>query len=256
MKISLSEGTWDKSNVDIVALAIPSGKTNFNRALGRIEVVTGKGSIKPLASDERFEGKPTQTLKVAAGGKAKSRWLLLVGIGDSKDAQRIAWNLGHALATTAGAQKSGAVELPEVTAESVRAASQGLVAGAYRYTEYKSDKAADCDARVRRDSRCAQGRSGPQCRCASRQGHRRERQLRARFGELSPERFESGHLGTRCVERIQKARAVLSRLEQDPHREGRDEPLARGEQGKRHRAESGSRRLQARTCEEESRIRR
>ena len=143
MKISLSEGTWDKSNVDIVALAIPSGKTNFNRALGRIEVVTGKGSIKPLASDERFEGKPTQTLKVAAGGKAKSRWLLLVGIGDSKDAQRIAWNLGHALASTAGAQKSGAVELPEVTSESVRAASQGLVAGAYRYTEYKSDKAAD-----------------------------------------------------------------------------------------------------------------
>jgi len=143
MKISLSEGTWDNSNVDIVALAIPSGKTNFNRALGRIEVVTGKGSIKPLASDERFEGKPTQTLKVAAGGKAKSRWLLLVGIGDSKDAQKIAWNLGHALATTAGAQKSGAVELLEVTAESVRAASQGLVAGAYRYTEYKSDKAAD-----------------------------------------------------------------------------------------------------------------
>jgi leucyl aminopeptidase len=143
MKISLSEAAWDKSDVDIVALAIPSGKTNLNRALGRIEIVTGKGSIKPLASDERFEGKPSQTLKVTAGGKAKSRWLLLVGIGDSKEAQKIAWNLGHALASNAGAQKSGALELPEVTSESVRAASQGLVAGAYRYTEYKSDKTAD-----------------------------------------------------------------------------------------------------------------
>jgi leucyl aminopeptidase len=142
MKISLSEGTWDKSTADIVAIAVPSGKTNFNRALGRIEVVTGKGSIKPLASDERFSGKASQTLKVAAGGKAKSRWLLLVGIGDSKDAQKIAWNMGHALSTAARAQTSAAVELPEITPESVRAVSQGLVAGAYRYTEYKTDKTA------------------------------------------------------------------------------------------------------------------
>ena len=101
MKISLSEGTWDKSTADIVAIAVPSGKTKLNRALGRIEVVTGKGSIKPLASDERFSGKASQTLKVAAGGKAKSRWLLLVGIGDSKDAQKIAWTMGHALSTAA-----------------------------------------------------------------------------------------------------------------------------------------------------------
>jgi leucyl aminopeptidase len=142
MRISLSEGTWDKSTADIVAVAVPSGKTKLARALGRIEVVTGKGSIKPLASDERFEGKASQTLKVAAGGKAKSRWLLLVGIGDEKDAQKISWNMGHALASAARAQKSAAVELPEVTPESVRAVSQGLLAGAYRYTEYKTDKTA------------------------------------------------------------------------------------------------------------------
>ena len=43
MKISLSEGTWDKSTADIVAIAVPSGKTKLSRALGRIEVVTGKG---------------------------------------------------------------------------------------------------------------------------------------------------------------------------------------------------------------------
>ncbi len=142
MKISLSEGTWDKSTADIVALAVPSGKTKLNRALGRIEAVTGKGSIKPLASDERFTGKVAQTLKVAAAGKAKSRWLLLVGVGDEKDAGKIAWSLGHSLASTARAQKTGAVELPVVDVETVRAATQGLVAGAYRYTEYKSDKEA------------------------------------------------------------------------------------------------------------------
>jgi leucyl aminopeptidase len=142
MKISLSEGTWDESTADIVAIAIPSAKTKLSRALGRIEAVTGKGSMKPLVSDERFTGKASQTLKVAATGKAKSRWLLLVGVGDEKDTQKIAWSMGHALATAARAQKSAAVELPGLTPESVRAASQALVAGAYRYTEYKSDKTA------------------------------------------------------------------------------------------------------------------
>ena len=46
MKISLSEAAWDKSDVDIVALAIPSGKTNLNRALGRIEIVTGAQALE------------------------------------------------------------------------------------------------------------------------------------------------------------------------------------------------------------------
>lgn len=140
MKISLSEATWDESDADIVAIAIPSGKTKFGRALGKIEAVTGKGSIKPLASDERFEGKATQTLKIATAGKVKARCLLLVGIGEEEDAQKIAWNIGHALASTARAQKTAAVELPEVAPGSVRAVSHGLVAGAYRYNEYKSDK--------------------------------------------------------------------------------------------------------------------
>jgi leucyl aminopeptidase len=131
---------WDKSTADVVAIAVGSGKTRFSRALNRIEAVTGKGSIKPLAQDERFEGKTAQTLKVAAGGKAKARWLLLVGIGEEKDAERIAWRLGHAAATGARGQKSAALDLPEVTPPAVRAASQGLVSGSYRYTEYKSDK--------------------------------------------------------------------------------------------------------------------
>jgi leucyl aminopeptidase len=178
MKISLSEGTWDKSTADIVAIAVPSGKTKLNRALGRIEAVTGKGSIKPLASDERFEGKASQTLKVAAGGKAKSRWLLLVGIGEVKDVQKVAWKMGHALATVARAQKSAAVELPAVTPESVRAVSQGLVGGAYRYTEYKSDKKERRDAHIRCHSRRPERRARPH-RCGpGGQSGRRKRQFR------------------------------------------------------------------------------
>ncbi|MGB5695626.1 MAG: leucyl aminopeptidase [Polyangiales bacterium] len=140
MRITLSQSTWDQATVDIVAIAIPSAKTKLNRALGRIEAITGKGTVKALASDERFEGKSSQTLKVAAGGKAKCRWLLLVGIGEEEDASKIAFRLGYGLASAARAQKSSGIDLPEVTSESVRAASQALISGAYRYTEYKSDK--------------------------------------------------------------------------------------------------------------------
>lgn len=140
MKISLFEGSWDQSTADIVAMAIPSAKAKLGRALGRIESVTGKNSVTPLALDERFEGKSSQILKVAATGKAKARWLLLVGVGEEQDARRIAWTVGHAVASGAKAQKSAALELPEVTPDTVRAATQGLMAGGYRYTEYKSDK--------------------------------------------------------------------------------------------------------------------
>lgn len=143
MRISLSEETWDQSAADIVAIAIPSAKAKLSRALRRIESVTGKDSITHLASDERFEGKASQTLKVAAAGKAKARWLLLVGVGEEQDAEKIAWGLGHAVGSGAKAQKSAALELPEVTPETVRAAAQGVMAGAYRYTEYKSDKEAE-----------------------------------------------------------------------------------------------------------------
>ena len=129
MRISLSEGTWDKSTADIVAIAVASSKTAFSRTLGRIEAVTGKGSVKPLAADERFEGKASQTLKVAAAGKAKARWLLLVGVGSEKDPAKVAWTVGHAVANVARAQKSAAIELPEISTESVRAVAQGLRAG-------------------------------------------------------------------------------------------------------------------------------
>ena len=140
MKISLSAGPWDQSKADIVALAVPSAKSKYNKTIGRVEAITGKGTIKPLATDERFEGKKGQLLKVAAGGRAQSRWLVLVGTGDEKAVVKVAWRLGHALASAARAHKTAAVSLPEVTPETVRAVSQGALAGAYRYTEYKSDK--------------------------------------------------------------------------------------------------------------------
>lgn len=140
MRITLSDTTWDKCNVDIVALAIPAAKTKFSKALARIESVMGKGVVKQLATDERFEGKASQVLKIAGRGQMQARWVLLVGVGNGKDGRKVAWRLGHALARAARAQKTGALELPDTTDETVRAATRGVVGGAYRFTEYKTDE--------------------------------------------------------------------------------------------------------------------
>ncbi|MGB5812800.1 MAG: leucyl aminopeptidase [Polyangiales bacterium] len=139
MKIALSTRAWDTTKADIVAVAIPSAKTKYTKAIGRLEAVTGRASIKPLTKDERFAGKAAQTLKVAVSG-VEARWVLLVGVGTETEPTKIAYALGHALASSARAQKTGAVELPDVDATTVRAAAQGLETGAYRYVEYKSDK--------------------------------------------------------------------------------------------------------------------
>lgn len=142
MKIALSTADWSGSSADLVAVAVPSAKTKFAKALSGLETVTGRGSIKPLATDERFQGKSAQTLKVAIPGGAKARWLLLVGTGSENDPTKIAYALGHALARAARAHKTGAVELPKVEPATVEAASEALVAGSYAYDEYKSDKKA------------------------------------------------------------------------------------------------------------------
>ncbi len=140
MKISLSKMTWDQSTADLVVIPIPSATKKFAKAVAGIEAVLGKGSVKPLATDERFAGKFPQQLKIAAGSAIAARWLLLVGVGEESNATKVAWQLGHAASSAARAQKTAAVQLPEVTPETVRAASHGLLGGNYRYTEYKSDK--------------------------------------------------------------------------------------------------------------------
>ncbi len=138
MRIKLSSSSWDKSAVDIVAVPVPSEKTAKSKALSALEAVMGKGSIKPLVADERFEGKNTQTLKIVARGPVKARWLLLVGVGRASDPKDLATRLAHALAKSACAHKSGAVALPELTAETVRAAAQALVGAQYRFTQFKT----------------------------------------------------------------------------------------------------------------------
>jgi leucyl aminopeptidase len=123
----------------MVAVAVPSGKTQRNKALSALEAVMGKGSIKPFVADERFEGKDSQALKIVARGPVKARWLLLVGVGRTTDPKELATRLAHALVKAACAHKSGAVALTEITEEAVRAAAQALVAAQYRFARFKTD---------------------------------------------------------------------------------------------------------------------
>lgn len=138
MKISLSSDALTTTPADIVAVAVPAKKAAQKTKLAAISNALGGAPVAQLASDEGFEGKKGQRLKVAARGRLKARWVLLVGVGDESDPVAIARQLAQAGARAVRQQKSLAVELPKATPESVRAATEGLLIGAYKYTSYKT----------------------------------------------------------------------------------------------------------------------
>ncbi len=138
MRISLSSDALTTTPAEIVAVAVPAKKTAQKTKLTAISKALGGVPVAQLASDEGFEGKKGQQLKVAARGRLKARWVLLVGVGDESDPVALARQLAHAGARAVRRQKSLAVELGDVTPESVRAATEGLLIGGYKYTSYKT----------------------------------------------------------------------------------------------------------------------
>ena len=138
MKTSLSTDTLNSSTAEIVAVAVSSKKSTQKKRYTALARSLGGAPIAQLAADEGFEGKKGQTLKVAARGRMKARWVLLVGIGDSDDAVVTSRLAAQGSARAVKQQKTLAVELPEVSADTVRAAAEGLLIGSYRYLSYKT----------------------------------------------------------------------------------------------------------------------
>lgn len=138
MKISLSTQTVTSTTAEMVAVGVPSKKAAQKKQLTTLARSLGGAPVVQLATDEGFEGKTGQVLKVAARGRLKARWVLLVGVGDATDSVVTSRRLAHAAARAVKQQKTLAVELPEVSAETVRAATEGLLIGGYQYTPYKT----------------------------------------------------------------------------------------------------------------------
>jgi leucyl aminopeptidase len=145
MKFTLfSEGDAALGGLQCDLLAIPLAKKSFNESEAfnalnqRLD-----GLLTRVVEEERFQGKPLQTLMVHSHGKAGAKRILLVGIGDGENPA----DLRHAAAKAAKAARSSsaaklAFALPAKTRDD-RAAqfvAEGILLGRYRFDRYLSSE--------------------------------------------------------------------------------------------------------------------
>lgn len=137
MRITLSNDSSTAAAVDIVAIPVRSKKIDKEPELAKVDKSLGN-VFADYAKDEGFEGKRGQTLKIPSRGRVKAKWVLFVGIGKDADDVRAARLVGHHAAKASKRQKSAALVLTAENPATVRAATEALHGGAYRYSEYKT----------------------------------------------------------------------------------------------------------------------
>jgi leucyl aminopeptidase len=144
MKFTLfSEAAAGVADRECDLLAIPVIKKNFNESEPFATINQRlDGLLQKIVDEERFHGKPQQTLSIHTHGKLGAQRVLLIGVGDG---QTLA-DLRHAAAKAARAAKSSAakslvVALPAAMndARAVQFAAEGVLLGRYKYDKYLSD---------------------------------------------------------------------------------------------------------------------
>ncbi|MET1059984.1 MAG: leucyl aminopeptidase [Nocardioides sp.] len=132
-----------KTRADAVVVGVTTSKKGPSVVPGAQDVADAFGrKFRPLLQTLGFTGKAGETVKVPTAGTISSPLLVLVGLGDEAkaDADAVRRAAGVAARSVANAA-SVAVALPADTPELVRAVTEGLVLGGYRFDDYKKDSA-------------------------------------------------------------------------------------------------------------------
>ncbi|MBO6936134.1 MAG: leucyl aminopeptidase [Deltaproteobacteria bacterium] len=137
MRITLSTDAPKAAAVDLLAIGVRSKKFDKDEVLSSLDKALG-GVLTDWFKDEGFNAKPNQTLKVPARGRVKAKWILLVGVGSKSSDVEATRMVAHQAAKASSRQKSAALVLPDVSPATVRAATEALEQGAYRYKQYKT----------------------------------------------------------------------------------------------------------------------
>ncbi|QLQ10856.1 MAG: leucyl aminopeptidase [Nocardioidaceae bacterium] len=152
----LRVGDPDRTRADVVVVGATralsekaSGRSKGVRlAPGAEAVTTAFGrKLAPLLQSLGVEGKPGEVTKIPTNGVIKSPLLLVVGLGESVDAESVRRASGVAARAVSNAA-SVALALPADTAELVRAVTEGYILGGYEFTAYKSNRAAKAPVEV------------------------------------------------------------------------------------------------------------
>ena len=141
IKLSLSSAEPLSIAADVLVLGVAEGSTMKEGPLGELAKALGPSMAKAVKREE-FTGKKDQQLDLAVcGSDLKPGRVLLLGIGKpeafAEADLRVFAAKGARFALGAKAT-SLAIELPPTHADaaSVRAAAEGVVLGAYRFTKY------------------------------------------------------------------------------------------------------------------------
>ncbi|MCB9707958.1 MAG: leucyl aminopeptidase [Myxococcales bacterium] len=135
MKLALAHQTPALIEADVVAIGVtPSrlAKDPFVAAFDK----TSRGYLQRLIEQERFKGDAGTQLELKGIERLKGKRVLLVGLGQETSPIINARLLGHKAAQYSRPYASVAVALSSTEPEAVRAITEGLIMGAYRYQRF------------------------------------------------------------------------------------------------------------------------
>lgn len=139
MQIQLSAVDVAAASADVLAVPVLQGALDKQRPFASLDAALG-GALSALAQRQDFQGKVDQVLDLPTLGKLPAARLVLIGVGSKRGLDGAAYRsfAGTAARVASGAQvKSLAVALPEkAMGAALRAVSEGIVMGAYRFTKY------------------------------------------------------------------------------------------------------------------------
>ena len=144
IKITLTSSDTLTAAAEVAVIGVAEGASLRGGALGALAKALGASFQKTLKREE-FTGKRDQQVDLSTGGRLKASRVLLVGMGQgplTASDVRLLGAKGSRFATSVRAT-SLALELPGAAAGSgpaidgaERAAAEGIVLGAYRFTKY------------------------------------------------------------------------------------------------------------------------
>lgn len=156
MKFELSKAKADQIKAGLLVLGQDGSKLKRHSTLDRLDQQLG-GALARLLKEEHFEGKKDQCKLIRSFGQLPQEAILLVGTQVERDGdlplgplEVLRQGVGRAIRTARQLHASRVVidlgewptHLPSES-EAVQAASEGALMGAYRFTRYKKDKAAN-----------------------------------------------------------------------------------------------------------------
>jgi len=135
MKITLSTDSPASAKVDLVAVGVYAKGAARDPAVKAIDRAMGGGLLSAI-KEEDFRGEVGDVLKVPSRGKVGARWVVLVGLGKGTPKASDARVVAVRGAQAARQQRTLAVAIPSDGPDAVRAAAEGALMGAYKYSRY------------------------------------------------------------------------------------------------------------------------